>query len=61
MQRALIRRSDPVIVLSEHVAAGLRAQGVVRPGVALIVAAHPPVDFNVSAPTGAHDGPHDAC
>jgi glycosyltransferase involved in cell wall biosynthesis len=57
LQRALIRRSDPVIVLSEHVAAGLRAQGVVRPGVALIVAAHPPVDFNVSAPTGAHDGP----
>lgn len=57
LQRALIRRADRVIVLSEHVAAGLRAQRVLRLDTALIVASHPPVDFRVSKPAGAHAGP----
>lgn len=57
LQRALIRRSGAVIVLSEHVAAGLRAQRALRPGTRLVVAAHPPFDFGAVVPAGAHPGP----
>jgi len=57
LQRALIRRADAVVVLSEHVAAGLRAQRVLRPATRLAVAAHPPFDFGAVPPPGAHSGP----
>ena len=57
LQRALTRRCGVVIALSEHVAAGLRAQRAVRPGTKLVVAAHPPFGFGVVAPAGAHPGP----
>ena len=57
LQRALIRRAGTVVVLSEHVAAALRAQRALRPGAQLVVAAHPPVAFGVIAPPDAHPGP----
>jgi len=57
LQRALIRRADAVVVLSEHVAARLRAQSVLHPGTRLVVAAHPPFDFGPVRPPGAHAGP----
>ncbi len=57
LQRALIRRAGTVVVLSEHVAAALRAQRALRPGARLVVAAHPPVAFGVIAPPDGHPGP----
>ncbi|MBW4093879.1 MAG: glycosyltransferase family 4 protein [Proteobacteria bacterium] len=57
LQRALIRRADTVVVLSDHVAAALRSQQVLRPGTRLLVAAHPPVAFGAVPPAGAHPGP----
>lgn len=57
LQQTLTRRADVVVALSEHVAARLRAQRRLRPGASLVVAAHPPFDFGVSLPAGAHGGP----
>ena len=57
LQRSLIGRADAVIVLSDHVAQGLRRQAAMRPDVRLAVAAHPPYDFGVTTPPGAHAGP----
>lgn len=57
LQRALVRRADLVMALSEPVAARLRVQGVVRAGARLVMGTHPPFDFGVSAPAFAHDGP----
>ena len=57
LQRALVRRADAVVVLSEHVAEGLRAQHALRPGMRLAVAGHPPFDFGAITPAGAHPGP----
>ena len=57
LNRALVRRADGVIALTEHVAAQLRAQRVVRPDVPLVRAAHPPFAFGVTTPPGRHDGP----
>ncbi|HJS85056.1 MAG TPA: glycosyltransferase [Acetobacteraceae bacterium] len=57
LNRALVRRAEGVIALSEHVAALLRGQGVLRPGVTLVRAGHPPFDFGVAKPPGRHGGP----
>ncbi|MDE2581541.1 MAG: glycosyltransferase family 4 protein [Rhodospirillales bacterium] len=57
LQRALVRRADRVLALSEHVVERLRAQRLVRAGTPLLRGTHPPFDFGVSAPSGAHDGP----
>jgi glycosyltransferase involved in cell wall biosynthesis len=56
LQRALMRRADGLIVLSAHVAAQLRAQGLVgaRP---LLATTHPPFAFGPPPPPpGAHGG-----
>lgn len=57
LQRALLRRADLVIVLSNHVASGLSANGSLPPRVPLVVAAHPPLTFGPITPPGAHAGP----
>lgn len=57
LNRALVRRADGVVVLTDHVAARLRAQGVLRPGVPLVRAGHPPFAFGPAPPTRAHGGP----
>ncbi len=57
LNRALVRRADGVIALTEHVVARLREQRVLRPGVTLVRAAHPPYAFGVATPARAHDGP----
>lgn len=57
LQRALIRRADVVIALSEHVAATLRAQRTLVPGKKLVVAGHPPLDFGAAGAAGDHAGP----
>ncbi|MBV8616897.1 MAG: glycosyltransferase [Acetobacteraceae bacterium] len=56
LNRALVRRADGVIALTEHVAARLREQRVLRPGVTLVRAAHPPFAFGVTTPPAGHDG-----
>jgi glycosyltransferase involved in cell wall biosynthesis len=57
LNRALVRRADGVIALTEHVAERLRAQGVVRPGVPLLAGAgHPPFAFGAAPPPRAHGG-----
>jgi glycosyltransferase involved in cell wall biosynthesis len=57
LNRALVRRADGVIALTDHVAARLRAQRVPRPGVKLVRAGHPPYAFGVTPPPRAHGGP----
>ena len=57
LNRALVRRAEGVVALTEHVAARLREQRVMRPGVPMVRAAHPPLAFGVTAPPGGHDGP----
>ncbi len=57
LQRALLRRTDLVIVLSKHVAAGLRANRSVPPGRPMLVATLPPLAFGQATPAGAHPGP----
>lgn len=57
LNRALVRRADGVIALTEHVAARLRAQGVVQAGVPLLTGAgHPPFAFGAAPPPRAHGG-----
>ncbi len=56
LNRALIRRADGVIALSDHVIDRLRTQGVLRPGVPLVRAVHPPYAFGDAPPPGAHGG-----
>ncbi|MBV8868073.1 MAG: glycosyltransferase [Acetobacteraceae bacterium] len=57
LNRALVRRADGVVALTGHVTARLREQGVLRPGVPLVRASHPPFAFGVAMPPGAHGGP----
>ena len=57
LQRRFVRGADAVVTLSGHVAARLRAQGVVRSGVPLVSATHPPFVFGPASPTFAHGGP----
>ncbi|MEO9191765.1 MAG: glycosyltransferase [Acetobacteraceae bacterium] len=57
LNRALIRRADGVIALSDHVGDRLRAQGVLRPGVTVVRAGHPPFAFGDAPPPCAHGGP----
>ncbi len=57
LNRALVRRADGVIALTEHVIARLREQRVLRPGVPLVRVAHPPFAFGVTMPPGTHGGP----
>ena len=57
LQRALLRRVNLVITLSEHVASGLRTNGSVQPRMPVIVATHPPFIFGPVAPPRAHAGP----
>ncbi|HEY5299691.1 MAG TPA: glycosyltransferase [Acetobacteraceae bacterium] len=57
LNRALIRRAGGVITLSDHVSDRLRAQGVLRPGVTLVRANHPPFAFGDAPPSRAHGGP----
>jgi glycosyltransferase involved in cell wall biosynthesis len=56
-QRALLRRADLIIVLSMHVAEGLRANGSLRPGTPVIVASLPPLSFGAVAPLASRTGP----
>lgn len=56
LNRALTRRADGVIALSDHVVARLRAQGLLRPGVPLARAGHPPFAFGEATPPGSHGG-----
>ncbi len=55
LQRMLVRRADALIVLTNHVGAGLHAQGLVgaKP---LIVCPHPPLGFGASPPPLGHGG-----
>ena len=56
LQRRLMRRADGLIVLSAHVAAQLRAQGLVGAR-RLFVTTHPPFAFGPPPPPpGAHGG-----
>ncbi len=57
LNRALVRRADGVIALTDHVASRLHAQRVLRPGVPLVRAGHPPYAFGVATPPRAHAGP----
>jgi glycosyltransferase involved in cell wall biosynthesis len=57
LQRALLRRTDLVVVLSNHVASGLMANGSLPSRVPLVVAAHPPLAFGPVTPPSAHTGP----
>jgi hypothetical protein len=56
-QRMLIHRADMVVVLSSHVAEGLRANGSLRPGTPVTVAALPPFAVGTVTPPGEHAGP----
>ena len=56
-QRMLIRRADMVVVLSSHVAEGLRANGSLRPDTPVTVAALPPFAVGTVTPPGEHAGP----
>jgi glycosyltransferase involved in cell wall biosynthesis len=58
LQRALLRRVNLVISLSEHVASGVRMScSLPRKKVPVIVVALPPLAFGPVAPPGAHTGP----
>lgn len=58
LNRALVRRADGVIALSDHVSDRLRAQGALGPGVTLVRAGHPPFAFgDAPPPPRPHGGP----
>lgn len=57
LNRALVRRADAVVTLTDHVAERLRAQGVLRPGRPLLSLGLPPLGFGAAPPPYAHDGP----
>ena len=57
LQRALVRRADTIIALTDHVAARLSERGDIRVGARLVIASLPPFDFGVRQPAGAHSGP----
>ena len=57
LQRMLVRRAGTVIALSDHVAVRLSERGDISRGARLVIASHPPFDFGVRQPAGAHGGP----
>jgi glycosyltransferase involved in cell wall biosynthesis len=58
LQRVIVRRAALIVTLSAHVADRIREQGLVGPGVALAVIAHPPRHFGPPPPPPlAHGGP----
>ena len=57
LQRALLRRVDLVIALSNHVATALQANGSLRPGVPVLVTRLPPLAFGPVTLPGVHAGP----
>jgi glycosyltransferase involved in cell wall biosynthesis len=57
LQRALLRRADLVIALSNHVASALRGSGDLPSHVPLLTAALPPLTFRPATPPGLHPGP----
>jgi glycosyltransferase involved in cell wall biosynthesis len=57
LQRALLRRVNLVIALSEHVASRVRTNCSLHHRVPVIVLALPPLAFGPVAPSGAHTGP----
>ena len=57
LQNALIRRASTLITLTHHVASRIRAS---HPQARTIVSGLPPVDYGVSTPANAHDGPRRA-
>jgi glycosyltransferase involved in cell wall biosynthesis len=57
LQRALLRRTDLVIVLSNHVASSLTLNGSLPPQVPVLVTALPPLAFGPVTPPDAHAGP----
>ncbi len=56
LNRALLRRADGVVALTEHVAAGLRARGVPRRG-RLIRIGLPPLGVGAMPSGVPHGGP----
>jgi glycosyltransferase involved in cell wall biosynthesis len=57
LQKALLRRTDLVIALSSHVAAGLRSSGAAPPGLPIRLAKLPPLTLEQPAPPEPHGGP----
>jgi glycosyltransferase involved in cell wall biosynthesis len=57
LQRALLRRVDLVIALSNHVASRLQSNGSLRPGAPVLVTRLPPLAFGPGTPPNAHGGP----
>ena len=58
LQRFLCRCADYIVALTGHVGDRLRAQGMAGgPNRPLILAAHPPVTFDVPPPRTSRDGP----
>ncbi len=57
LNRALIRRADAVIALTDHVAERLGAQGVLSPGRPLLRLGLPPLGFGAVPPPYAQAGP----
>jgi glycosyltransferase involved in cell wall biosynthesis len=57
LQRALLRRADLAIALSDHVASALARNGSLPPRMPVLVAALPPLAFGSVTPPGAHAGP----
>jgi glycosyltransferase involved in cell wall biosynthesis len=57
LQRALLRRADLAIALSNHVASALMRNGSLPPRMPVLVAALPPLAFDSVTPPDIHAGP----
>lgn len=57
LNRALVRRADTIVALTDHVVDRLREQGVLRPGRPLLRLCLPPLGFGAAPPPYRHDGP----
>lgn len=57
LNRALVRRADAVVALTDHVADRLRAQDALSPGRPLLRLGLPPLGFDAAQPPYAHGGP----